>query len=117
MIITESNVTIMVSDMDESIRFYEKIGLALKQRWDNHYAMMTTTGVTIGLHPAETTSNSSGSVSIGFMVEKIDEAKSLLVENNIAFKEDKGKSGHYLHFKDLDNTVLYFVEPLWTKWK
>jgi predicted enzyme related to lactoylglutathione lyase len=34
--ISETNVTIMVSDMDKAIKFYETIGLTLKQRWDNH---------------------------------------------------------------------------------
>lgn len=111
--ITESNVTVMVKDMDSAISFYEKIGLTLKQRWDNHYAMLIAEGITIGLHPAEATNNSSDSVSIGFMVEKIGDAKELLGANNITFKEDDGKSGHYLHFKDPDNTVLYFVEPKW----
>ena len=111
--ITESNVTIMVKDMDKAISFYQGIGLTLKQRWDNHYAMLVTEGITIGLHPAEGSDNSSGTVSIGFMIEKITEAKELLAANNIEYKEDNGKSGHYLHFKDMDGTVLYFVEPKW----
>lgn len=99
--------------MDKAIRFYETIGLTLKQRWDNHYAMLVTEGITIGIHPAETAANSSGTVSIGFMIEKIEEAKELLAQHNIPYKEDDGKSGHYLHFKDPDNTVLYFVVPKW----
>ncbi len=111
--ITESNLTIMVTDMDRAIGFYEKIGLTIKQRWDNHYAMMTAEGITIGLHPSEGADNSSGSVSIGFMIDKISEAKDLLAANGITYKEDDGKSGHYLHFTDPDNTVLYFVEPKW----
>jgi hypothetical protein len=75
--------------------------------------MLVTEGITIGLHPAETAGNTSGSVSIGFMVEEINDAKDLLSGLQIAYKEDKGKLGHYLHFKDLDNTVPYFVAPLW----
>lgn len=99
--------------MDASIRFYEQIGLTLKQRWDNHYAMLSAKGITIGLHPSEGTGNSSGSVSIGFMIESINLAKALLGANNIKFTEDDGKSGHYIHFNDPDNTILYFVEPKW----
>ena len=45
-----TNVTIMVKDMDTAISFYESIGLTLKQRWDNHYAMVVTEGITIGIH-------------------------------------------------------------------
>ncbi len=112
--ITGSNVTIMVKDMDASIKFYEQIGLTLKQRWDNHYAMVEATGITIGIHPSHGGESSSGSVSIGFMIANIDEAKDLLSANNIPFKsEDDGKSGLYVHFKDPDNTVLYFVKPKW----
>ena len=95
-----TNVTIMVKDMDNAINFYESIGLSLKQRWDNHYAMVVTEGITIGIHPAKDAEVNSGSVSIGFMIDKIEEAKILLNKNHIAHKqEDDGKSGMYLHFK------------------
>ena len=111
--ISESNVTIMVKDMDKAITFYEQIGLTLKQRWDNHYAMVTAEGITIGLHPSEGADLGSGSVSIGFMIDNISEAKALLDANKIDYHEDDGKSGTYLHFRDPDNTILYFVLPKW----
>jgi catechol 2,3-dioxygenase-like lactoylglutathione lyase family enzyme len=112
--IKDTNVTIMVKDMDKAISFYESIGLTLKQRWDNHYAMMTAPGITIGLHPSEKTDTNSGSVSIGFMIDTIDEAKTLLDSNKIeCTPEDDGKSGIYLHFKDPFGTILYFVQPKW----
>src|SRR5450755_2143604 len=96
--IKETNITIMVTDMDKAVSFYESIGLTLKQRWDHHYAMMTAPGITIGLHPSEKTDTNSGTVSIGFMIETIDEAKTLLDTNNIAYtQEDDGKSGIYIH--------------------
>ena len=109
-----TNVTIMVKDMDKAISFYESIGLTLKQRWDNHYAMVVTEGITIGIHPAKDAELNSGTVSIGFMINTIEDAKALLDKNNIVYKaEDDGKSGNYLHFKDPDGTVLYFVQPKW----
>ncbi|HPT72907.1 MAG TPA: VOC family protein [Candidatus Cloacimonadota bacterium] len=111
--INESNVTIMVKNLDVSIKFYESIGLTLKNRWENHYAMVETKGVTIGLHPTEAKELSSGSVSIGFMVDSFNDAKAMLEKNQIAFGDDDGKSGHYLHFSDPDGTKLYFVEPKW----
>ena len=112
--IKETNVTIMVNDMDKAVSFYESIGLTLKQRWNNHYAMITAPGITIGLHPSEKADTNSGSVSIGFMIDNIDEAKTLLDTNNIACTpEEDGKSGSYLHFKDPYGTVLYFVKPKW----
>ena len=113
LIINESNVTIMVRNLDESIKFYESIGLTLKNRWENHYAMVETTGITIGLHPTDKTEFSSGTLSIGFMVDSIAEAIAMLEKNHITFRLDDGKSGKYLHFFDLDCTALYFVEPKW----
>jgi predicted enzyme related to lactoylglutathione lyase len=116
--INSTNVTIMVKDMDRSIQFYESIGLTLKQRWDNHYAMVETTGVTIGIHPGGDHNSGSGTVSIGFMVTDINEAKAQLEKNNLLADAaiDDGKSGIYINFKDPDGTALYFVEPKWTKW-
>ena len=112
--IKETNVTIMVNGMDKAISFYESIGLTLKQRWNNHYAMMTAQGITVGLHPTETSNTNSGTLSVGFMIDNIEEAKKLLSEKNIAHTaQDDGKSGIYLHFKDPFGTVLYFVEPRW----
>lgn len=112
--ITGTNVTIMVKDMDKSISFYESIGLTLKQRWDNHYAMVCAEGITIGIHPASTETTGSGTLSIGFMVPEIGGAKAILDANNVSYKEENdGKSGIYLHFTDPDNTLLYFVQPMW----
>lgn len=112
--INSTNVTIMVKDMDSSISFYESIGLTIKQRWDNHYTMMETAGITIGIHPGGDEHSNSGSVSIGFIIDDINEAKALLEKNAITAKhEDDGKSGIYIHFKDPDGTILYFVQPKW----
>lgn len=111
--ITGSNVTIMVKDMDKAIDFYQSIGLELKQRWDNHYAMLTAQDIVIGLHPGGDEKSSSGTLSIGFMIDDIEAAKSLLERENIAFTSagDDKSSGIYANFKDLDGTHLYFVKP------
>jgi catechol 2,3-dioxygenase-like lactoylglutathione lyase family enzyme len=112
--INSTNVTIMVKSMDKTITFYEKLGLKLDQRWGEHYAMMSTKGLTIGIHPGGTRKSSSGTVSIGFMIDKIKDAKALLTKLKVKFKaEDDGNSGLYCHFKDPDGTILYFVEPKW----
>ena len=112
--INETNVTVMVTDMDKAVQFYESIGMVLKQRWDDHYAMITAPGLTIGLHPHEGNDTNSGTVSIGFMIDSVDEAVALLQKNNIEHaQQDDGKSGIYLHFKDPFGTVLYFVKPKW----
>ena len=111
--IKESNITIMTKDMDKSIGFYESIGLKLKQRWGDHYAMISGPGVTLGIHPSEEKPEGSGSLSIGFMVDNFDEVKNLLEKNGIKYNTNDGKSGTYAHFKDPDGTILYFVKPKW----
>lgn len=111
--ITETNVTIMVKNLDQAIQFYENIGLTLKNRWGSHYAMVETTGITIGLHPTEKEFNSSGDASIGFMIEDINDAKSLLDKHSVKYTAEDGKSGKYIHFTDLDGTILYFTQPSW----
>lgn len=103
----------MVHDMDRSIKFYESLGLTLKQRWDNHYAMISAPGLTIGLHPAEGDDLNSGTVSIGFMVNDIDPVKTRFEREKISYTEEDGKSGYYVHFCDPDGTLLYFVKPGW----
>jgi catechol 2,3-dioxygenase-like lactoylglutathione lyase family enzyme len=112
-VIKETDITIMVSDMDKAIAFYQKIGLTLKERWGNHYARVVTTGITIGLHPGGNETSGSGSVSIGFLIDDINEAKTLLDQNQIAYKAEEGKSGKFTHFKDLDGTVLYFMQAMY----
>jgi predicted enzyme related to lactoylglutathione lyase len=110
-----SNVTIMVKDMNKSISFYESIGLKLKQRWGDNYAMIDGPGITLGIHHGGDNESSSGDLSIGFMVDSFEEAKELLQKNKITITQeaDDGKSGNYLHFKDPDGTALYFVKPKW----
>ena len=103
----------MVKSLDQSIKFYESIGLKLKERWEDHYAMVETSGITVGLHPSPEQPLGSGSLSIGFMIDSINDAIELLKSNQIAYKFDDGKSGKYIHFEDPDRTMLYFVEPKW----
>lgn len=112
--IRQSNITIFVKNIDKAINFYKGIGLILKKRWDDHYAMLETTGITIGLHPAgKNMARASSQVSIGFIIDDIKEVKSLLSEKKIYYKEEYDKSGLYVHFNDLDGTYLYFTQPKW----
>jgi catechol 2,3-dioxygenase-like lactoylglutathione lyase family enzyme len=112
--LNDSNVTIMVANMDKAISFYESIGLTTKQRWGDHYAMLAGPGITLGIHPGGDKNSSSGTVSIGFMIDDFNEAKAHLDKLGISYEaQDDGNSGNYLHFKDLDGTILYYVKPKW----
>jgi predicted enzyme related to lactoylglutathione lyase len=114
MSITASNVTIMIKDMDNSISFYNSIGFETKSRWGNHYAQLTTPGLTIGLHPAnESNFNGSGNISIGFTTDDIDATKAMLDKLSISFQSREEEGGKFLHFTDPDDTQLYFIKPKW----
>ena len=71
---SDAYVTIMVSNMERSIKFYIKIlGFKLRSRFGNKWADVTGHGITIGLHPKENKkATNSGTVSIGFSVKNLD---------------------------------------------
>ncbi|NVO20813.1 MAG: VOC family protein [Bacteroidetes bacterium] len=111
--ILQSNITIMVKDLERSIAFYLSLGLSLKEKWGEHYAQVEAPGVIIGLHPKakDDSKTTSGSLSIGFMTPDFDEARGLLISQTIKFQEESGKSGQILNFQDPDGTWLYFMKP------
>jgi predicted enzyme related to lactoylglutathione lyase len=114
MIIKDSNVTIMVKDMDISISFYQSIGFTIKNRWGNHYAQLTAAGIMIGLHPTSNNiSNGSSHVSIGFTTDNFEEAKTQLEKLSIEATSRSEEGGEFLHFNDPDGTELYFIKPKW----
>lgn len=113
--IKDSNITIMVKDMDRSISFYESLGLTTKNRWGNHYAQLSAPGVTIGLHPASDNiiANGSGNVSIGFTTDDFEKCKTDLQSASIKVISRSEEGGEFLHFNDPDGTELYFIKPKW----
>lgn len=115
MTIKDSNITLMVKDMDQSISFYESLGFTLKNRWGSHYAQMAAPGMVIGLHPADDNNRpgNSGNVSMGFTTDNFEEAKSLLQQLSVDASERQEEGGQFLHFNDPDGTALYFIQPKW----
>ncbi|MBK9985229.1 MAG: VOC family protein [Saprospiraceae bacterium] len=52
--IVQTNLTIMVRNMDQSIAFYtDVLGFKIIRRYGNHYAQIEAPGIIIGLHPSE----------------------------------------------------------------
>ena len=113
MSIKDSNVTIMVKDMDRSVSFYQSIGFTLKNRWSNHYAQLTAPGITIGLHPTNEISAGSGNISIGFTTDNFEETKDQLSSLSIYTQSREEEGGRFIHFHDPDGTMLYFIQPKW----
>ena len=114
MTIKDSNVTIMVKDMDKSVSFYQSIGFAVKNRWGNHYAQLTAPGITIGIHPTDEIYRSSGNTSIGFTTDNFEETRTLLSNLSIYAVSREEEGEQFLHFHDPDGTLLYFIKPKWS---
>lgn len=113
--IRDTNVTINVENIDNSISFYKSIGFTLINRWSNHYAQLSAPGIKVGLHPTHESirHRNSGVVSIGFTTEDFEETKASLKQLGIAVTERKEAGGEFLHFNDPDGTALYFIAPQW----
>ena len=110
-------VTVYVSDMDRSVRFYaETLGFRLTERHGNHWASLDGgPGLTIGLHPAtaEIPAGRPGSIALGLYTERpIAEAVRELASRGVRFSgpviDDKALSLAF--FTDPDGNPLYIAE-------
>ncbi len=114
--IKEGNVTVMVSSLPQSIRFYtETLSLKLKHHVENHWAEVQAPGLTIGLHPAGehgTKSGPSENLSIGFTVGNLDSAIAALKAKGVKFalRQVEDKAVRLAFFNDPDMTPLYLCE-------
>jgi predicted lactoylglutathione lyase len=115
MSIKESNITINVLNLENSISFYESIGFSIKNRWGKNYAQLIAPGIVIGLHPTSENNltGNSGNVSIGFTADDFEEVKSLLQKLSINITEREEEGGQFLHFNDPDGIALYFIKTKW----
>lgn len=97
-----ANVTVMVSDMDRSIRFYaDTLGFELVNNYGGHWAEIQAPGVRIGLHPGGKTASPAHNMSIGLRVDDLDAVRKTLEDRAVKFvpkSEDKGS--RQAHFTD-----------------
>ena len=114
---SESQITLMVPDMAEAVRFYtESLGLHLKAQYGNEFAVVEAPGLTIGLHP-QTAESKAPSMSIGLGVESIESVMQSLAARGIRFDgaivEDPPI--RVVHFKGPGAAPLYLVEQ--SQWR
>jgi catechol 2,3-dioxygenase-like lactoylglutathione lyase family enzyme len=115
---SSGNVTLYISDMDRSIRFYtETLGLRLAYRFGNHWAAVEVgKGLTIGLHPAssEMPAGRRGSMALGLELGEtsIEEAISRLSSKGVRFQGpvNEAKAGKFVSFEDPDGNLIYLAE-------
>jgi catechol 2,3-dioxygenase-like lactoylglutathione lyase family enzyme len=107
-------VTIFVSNMDTSIRFYtDVLGMKLGDRYGNEFAILHgQNGLTIGLHPASAKSP-AGKISIGIQsTGPIQQSVARLTEQGVKFKTPVVDDKEVLaaEFEDPDGAEFYLVE-------
>ena len=104
-------VNVMVSNMEESVKFYsETLGLELLNRYGDHYAEIQAPGLMIGLHPSSDKIKFGNNLSIGFGVGEFDATLANLVSKGIEFRmEDEGWV-RLAYFTDPDQNQLYIAE-------
>ncbi len=116
--ITGGNATVMVSNMDDAVRFYtEVLGLTLVNRFDDAWATVDAgKGLTIGLHPASlkyAAPGTKGSVMLGLEIdEPIETVIERLTGKGVVFNESvvKTDAGKFVHFEDPDGNEMYLWE-------
>lgn len=111
-----SNVTILVSDMARSIKFYsETMGLKLIANYGGEFAQLETNGMKIGLHPGKKPGAPlNRDMSLGFQVDDIAAAKKTLESRGVTFERRVQDRGALIeNFSDPDGTPLYLIELKW----
>ncbi|MGA7285909.1 MAG: VOC family protein [Candidatus Cybelea sp.] len=110
----ESMVTIIVADMERSIDFYTKqLGLPIKTRYGNEFAIVEAPGVAIALHPAPNNGRArEGTLSIGLGVDSVESSVDQLTRRGIAFVGGivADPPMRFAFFKDPDGVELYLAE-------
>lgn len=111
---SESQITLIVPDMDEAVRFYtETLRLKLKARYGHEFAVVEAPGLTIGLHPqpAEPSAGSQ-TVSIGLGVESLEAAMEELTTRGINFASGivEDPPVRIAHFAGPAGMPIYLVE-------
>jgi catechol 2,3-dioxygenase-like lactoylglutathione lyase family enzyme len=110
----QSMVTIIVADMERSIEFYTvQLGLRLKSRYGDEFALVEAPGITIGLHPVSKDGPvSPGSLSIGLGVDSVDSSMEQLARRGVAFSGAAVNDPpmRFAFFKDPDGVELYLAE-------
>ncbi|HXB84317.1 MAG TPA: VOC family protein [Candidatus Acidoferrum sp.] len=110
----ESMVTIIVADMERSIDFYtKKLGLPLRTRYGNEFAIVDAPGVVIALHPSPKGDPArEGSLSIGLGVDSVESSMDRLAQRGIAFAGDivTDPPMRFAFFKDPDGVEFYLAE-------
>jgi predicted enzyme related to lactoylglutathione lyase len=113
------SITLCVSDIEQSSRFYEQtLGLNKKYVYSS-YVGFQCGSVEIGLRPKENLHIGKNGVSIQFSVDNVDEAYNKLKDKGVKFAvkpHDEPWGGRQARFQDPDGNVLELTEINWKKY-
>ncbi len=115
--IKDANVTVMVSNLDNAVKFYTEIlGLKLLFLAKDNWATISAPGLTIGLHPASEHGPKPGnseSLSIGLGVEDLAKSMEELKKRGVVFSHVLDDTQvRIAFFTDPDNNPLYLSQTV-----
>lgn len=117
--ISGGNITVMVSNMDASVRFYtEVMGMKLTNRFGDHWATVDAgRGLIIGLHPASPNypaPGTRGGTLIGLEIdEPIQQVVDRLQSKGVRFLGpivSEPGAGSFADLEDPDGNFIYLWE-------
>ena len=119
MIKTVWSITLSVSNLERSKRFYEEI-LGFNKKYEySSYVGFECGGVEIGLIPKDTVEIGKDSASIEFLVDNVDKEYRRLVSKGVKFTakpHDEPWGGRQAVFHDPDGNPLCVTEINWKKY-
>lgn len=116
--ISGGNATIIVANLDRSIRFYtEVLGLRLTNRFGNDWATVSAgEGLTIGIHPASTkypAPGTKGAIILGLDIDvPVEKAIARLARLGVQIKGSvvRSEPGNFVNLEDPDGNEIYLWE-------
>jgi len=121
-VLKKGTATIYVSDIDRAVKFYSNVlGMRVKSHFSKDYAELEMPGLTIGLHPPTKSGpppGSSGSISLGFLVDDLDSVVSNLKGQGVEFRGNVIDDGpvKLAFFGDPDGNSLYLTQMKKDMW-
>jgi catechol 2,3-dioxygenase-like lactoylglutathione lyase family enzyme len=120
MMISGGNATIIVANMETSIRFYTEIlGLKLTNRFGDDWATVTAgQSLTIGIHPASPKypgPGTKGSIILGLDIDvPVEQAVSRLARHGVTLKGSivRSEPGNFVSLEDPDGNDIYLWEKV-----
>jgi lactoylglutathione lyase len=116
MILRVWDVTFTVSDLEQSVDFYESVlGLSKKHQFST-YAGFDCGGIEIGLVPGTPIGERGGGSCVDFLVRDVDEVHRRLCRQGVRFLKaprDTAWGGRIALFADPDGNVMQLMHVDW----